>query len=162
MKAASWPAAPGVWLAVLAVLAVTACGGMMGGDGGPVLVNKKNVGRVQGHQWELKTITVDGTRVIMHPDGVMTIAFAPQGEVGGLGAVNQFRGRYEFSEDGKLTWPAPGLITTRKAGPPELMDKERAYLAGLPKTSRAIVTKSALQLQSEDGNTVLTFVPLGS
>jgi heat shock protein HslJ len=125
-------------------------------------VSKSNVARLQGQQWELKTITVDGTRVIMHPDSVMTIAFAAAGEVGGLAAVNQFRGRYEFSEDGKLTWLAPGLITTRKAGPPELMDKERAYLAGLPKTSRAIVTKSALQLQSEDGNTVLTFVPLGS
>ncbi|HXV07223.1 MAG TPA: META domain-containing protein [Burkholderiales bacterium] len=176
MKAANWLAAPhlcrpalgiclpalGIWLAALAALALSACGGMTGGDSGPVLVNKKNVGRLQGRQWELKTITVDGTRVIMHPDGVMTIAFAAQGEVGGLGTVNQFRGRYEFSEDGRLTWPAPGLVSTRKAGPPELMDKERAYLAGLPKTSRAIVTKSALQLQSDDGNTVLTFVPLGT
>jgi heat shock protein HslJ len=154
MKAANW-------LAALSTIAIVACGGMVGGGGGPVLVNKGNVERLQGRQWELKTITVDGVRVIMHPDGVMTIAFAPQGEVGGLAAVNQFRGRYEFSADGKLTWPAPGLITTRKAGPPELMDKERAYLAGLPKTSRAIVTNNALQLQSDDGNTVLTFVPLG-
>ena len=154
MKAATW-------LAALSLLAATACGGMMGGGGGPVLVNKGNVARLQKHLWELKTITVDGTRVIMHPDGVMTIAFAPQGEVGGLAAVNQFRGRYEFSEDGKLIWLPPGLVATRKAGPPELMDKERAYLAGLPKTSRAIVTKSSLQLQSDDGNTVLTFVVLG-
>jgi heat shock protein HslJ len=154
MKAATW-------LAALSMLAVTACGGMMGGGGGPVLVNKGNVEHLQHQQWELKTITVDGTRVIMHPDGVMTIVFAPQGELGGLAAVNQFRGRYEFSEDGKLTWLPPGLIATRKAGPPELMDKERAYLAGLPKTSRAILTKNALQLQSDDGNTVLTFVLLG-
>ena len=82
--------------------------------------------------------------------------------MGGFAAVNQFRGYYQISPDGRLSWPAPGLIATRKAGPPELMDKERAYLAGLPKTSRAIVTKNALQLQSEDGNTVLTFRPLGS
>jgi len=176
MKAANWLAAPricltapricltgpGICLTALAMLALSACGGMMGGDSGPVLVSKNNVERLQGRQWELKTITLDGVRVIMHPDGVMTIAFGPQGEVGGLGTVNQFRGRYEFSEDGRLAWPAPGLVSTRKAGPPELMDKERAYLAGLPKTSRAIVTKSALQLQSDDGNTVLTFVPLGA
>ena len=155
MKAASW-------VAFLSTFLLAACGGMLGGDSGPVLVNKSNVSKLEGQQWELKTITLDGTRIIMHPDGVMTIAFAPQGEVAGFGSVNQFRGRYQFSEDGTLTWPPPGVISTRKAGPPELMDKERAYLAGLPKTSRAILAKHALQLQSDDGNTVLTFVPLGS
>ena len=153
MKTASWAAG-------LALLLLSACGGMLGGDSGPVLVNKGNVGKLEGQQWELKTITLDGTRIIMHPDSVMTLAFAPQGEVAGFAAVNQFRGRYEFSEDGRLTWPSPGLITTRKAGPPELMDKERAYLLGLPKTSRAILANSGLQLQSDDGNTVLTFVKL--
>jgi heat shock protein HslJ len=150
------------WTAGLALLLLGACGGMLGGDSGPVLVNKGNVAKLEGQQWELKTLTLDGTRIIMHPDGVMTLAFAPQGEVAGFAAVNQFRGRYQFSEDGKLTWPEPGLISTRRAGPPELMDKERAFLAGLPKTSRAILAKNALQLQSDDGNTVLTFAPLGS
>lgn len=155
MKAASWVAA-------VSVVFLAACGGMFGGDSGPVLVNKSNLSKLEGQQWELKTITLEGNRVIMHPDGVMTLAFAPQGEVAGFGAVNQFRARYQFSEDGKLTWLPPGFISTRKAGAPELMDKERAYLAGLPKTNRAILAKNALQLQSDDGNTVLTFVPLGS
>ena len=77
MKAASW-------VAVLSTFLLAACGGMLGGDSGPVLVNKSNVSKLEGQQWELKTITLDGTRIIMHPDGVMTIAFAPQGEVAGL------------------------------------------------------------------------------
>jgi heat shock protein HslJ len=76
--------------------------------------------------------------------------------------VNQYRGSYAFTQDGKLTWPAPGFASTRKAGPPELMEKERAFVAGIPKTSRAILAGNALQLQSEDGNTVLAFIRVGS
>jgi len=43
------------------------------------------------------------------------------------------------------------------AGPPELMEKEGAFLKGLPKTTRAVVAGHALQLQNEDGSTVLLF-----
>jgi heat shock protein HslJ len=47
------------------------------------------------------------------------------------------------------------------AGPPELMEKEQAFLRGLPKTARAIVASNALQLQSDDGSTVLVFEQVG-
>ena len=41
------------------------------------------------------------------------------------------------------------------------MDKERAYLAALPKTTRAVLQKNALLLQNEDGSTVLQFLESG-
>ncbi len=149
------------WLAAVALCVLAACGSMLGKDSGPALVDTKNVKRIVAIEWELKTMTVEGTRIIMHPDTRMTILFGPDGSVAGFAAVNQYQGQYKVTDAGQLSWPVP-LITTRKAGPPELMDKERAYLKGLPKTSRAIVTNQALQLQSEDGNTVLAFIKAGT
>jgi heat shock protein HslJ len=136
------------------------CAGKPGSASQPILIDSGTAARLNGIQWELKALTVDGSRVIMHPDAPMAIAFAADGQVAGFGPVNQFRGTYAFSPDGRLSWPAPGLTSTRRAGAPELMDKERAFMAGIPKTSRAILAGDALQLQSEDGNTVLAFVRL--
>jgi heat shock protein HslJ len=146
--------------AVLALSFLAACGGM-GHKNGPILIDSSTSKQLIGKQWELKTMTVDGSRVIMHPDGRMTLAFNPEGQANGYGAINAFNVRYTFSRDGKLIWPAPGPVSTRKAGPPELMEKEQAFLSGIPKTSRAVLVGNALQLQSEDGNTVLMFVEMG-
>ena len=154
MKAATWTAA-------LSLLLAAGCGGMLGKDSGPTLISSRNADRLQNREWELKSLTVSGTRVIMHPDYRMTIVFSSQGEVGGYAAVNQFRGTYKLSDDGILSWPG-ALAATRKAGPPELMEKERAYLAGIPKTSRAIVSGTVMQLQSDDGSTVLAFIQAGT
>jgi heat shock protein HslJ len=147
------------WMGALALLVLGACAG--GGKGGPQLIDSNSAERLHGIEWQLKTITVDGTRVIMHTDGDMTLIFGPNGQAGGYAAVNNFSGRYSFDQSGTLTW-SESLAATRKAGPPELMEKERAYLTGIPKTTRAILSGNALQLQSEDGNTVLAFVKAGT
>jgi heat shock protein HslJ len=149
-------------LAVVGLFMLAGCASQPGSSSKPLLVDGKSAERLHGIQWELKTLTVDGTRVIMHPDAPMALAFAAGGQVAGYGPVNQFRGSYAFSEDGRLTWPAPGLNSTRRAGAPELMEKERAFFVGVPKTTRAILAGNALQLQSDDGNTVLAFVRAGS
>jgi heat shock protein HslJ len=150
------------WAALLSVCMLLGCAGKPGSATSPALVDSRNAERLHGIQWELKSLTVDGSRVIMHPDAPMLIAFAPGGQMGGSGPVNQFRGSYAFSQDGRLSWPGPGLISTRKAGAPELMDKERAFFAGIPKTTRAILAGNALQLQNDDGSTVLAFVKAGT
>jgi heat shock protein HslJ len=150
-------------LCVLICLGVLAgCASDPGTSGKPLLLDSKTVERLYGLQWELKSLTVEGSRVIMHPDATLLLAFGPGGQVAAAGPVNQYRGTYAFAQDGKLTWPATGFASTRKAGPPELMEKERAFVAGIPKTSRAILAGNALQLQSEDGNTVLAFIRVGS
>jgi heat shock protein HslJ len=140
---------------------LTACASQPGSSGKPMLIDASSAPKLHGIQWEVKTMTVDGGRVILHPDGSLLLAFAPGGQVGGAGPVNQFRGTYAFSPDGRLTWTSP-LVSTRRAGPPELMDKERAFLAGLPKTTRAVLAGDALQLQSDDGSTVIAMLKAGS
>jgi heat shock protein HslJ len=148
-------------LATLCMLVLGACAAVTGVSNDPVLISSQNLDKLIGRQWQLKTITVDGSPVIMHVDATQLIRFGSDGKVTGFGGVNRYSGAYQFSPEGALSWPGPGLISTRMAGPPELMDKERAFLNGLPKTSRAVVVGHALQLQSEDGSNVLVFSEQG-
>jgi heat shock protein HslJ len=130
-------------------------------SGAPVIVSSETVAKLQNRQWELKSITLDSHDSVMDLEAKMTLAFGADGKVTGYSAVNQFNGAYSFSPDGRLSWPGAGLITTRKAGPPELMEQERTYLRALPKTDRAILKGRALLLQNDGESTVLTFVEAG-
>jgi heat shock protein HslJ len=144
----------------LAVALLGACAGP-GKDSGPAMVTPANLDRLVNREWLLETITVDSQRVIMHVDATQTLVFSPDGRVTGYGGVNRFAGTFKVAPDGALSFPGAGLATTRMAGPPELMEKERAYLKGLSKSTRAIVAKNGLQLQSDDGSTVLVFEQVG-
>jgi heat shock protein HslJ len=139
-----------------ALLLLAGCGGMVPGDK-PTLVNDKNLDKLIGRQFELRHMTLDGNRIITHVDAQMTLVFLPEGQAKGFGSVNQFGATYKFSPDGKLTWGKGSFTTTRKAGAPELMDKEKFYLQGLAQTTVAIVARDGLQMQNEDGSTVLVF-----
>lgn len=128
----------------------------------PLVVNSSNVAKLQNRQWQLKSVTMDNRDMVMDLEANMTVTFGPDGKVSGYAAVNRFNGAYAFSPDGALSWPGPGFVTTRRAGPPELMEKERAYLQALPKTDRAILKGHTLLLQDDGGSTVLTFLEAGS
>ena len=148
------------WFTLLfPLLLVAGCGGI-GKEKGPVLITSQNLEQLVNREWDLKNMTVAGKSIIMHVDANQTLLFASDGRAVGFGAVNRFSGAYQFSPEGLLSWPTP-LITTRMAGPPELMDKERYYLEGLPKTTRAVVSEHSLQLQNDDGSTVLVFLERG-
>jgi heat shock protein HslJ len=148
------------WIVLLPAACLVACA--TGTREIPTVVASENVAKLQNRQWELKSITLDSRDIVMDLEANMTLAFGPDGKVTGYAAVNRFNGTYSFSPDGRLSWPGPGFITTRKAGPPELMEKERAYLQALPKTERAILRGHTLRLQSEDASTLLTFSEVGS
>ena len=145
---------------LLGLAMLAGCGGL-GTGSDPAMITPASLDRLVNREWLLKTSTVDSQRVIMHVDATQTVLFGSDGRVTGFAGVNRFAGTYQFSPEGVLSYPAPGLITTRMAGPPELMEKERAYLKGLAQVTRAIVAKNALQLQSEDGATVLLFEQVG-
>ena len=147
-------------LVCLAIAVLAGCAGP-GKDSGPAMITSANLDRLVNREWLLKNITVDSQRVIMHVDATQTVQFGSDGRVIGYGGVNRFAGTYKFSPEGVLSFPAPGLVTTRMAGPPEIMEKERAYLKGLAKVTRAIVAQNGLQMQSEDGATVLVFEQIG-
>ncbi|HTS52986.1 MAG TPA: META domain-containing protein [Burkholderiales bacterium] len=142
--------------------AASLLGCMGSGNDPPALVTSENAAKLQTRQWALKSISTDGSQAVMDMQANMTLVFGADGRVTGYGSVNRFNGAYSFSRDGKLSWPGPGFITTRKAGPPELMEKERAYLEALPKTDRAILQKHALQLENEGESTLLLFTEAGA
>lgn len=144
-----------MWLAIAGLL-LAACAGI-DEDSKPTMIHAANVDRLYGRQFELRSMTIDGNPVITHVDARMTLAFLPNGQAGGFGSVNQFSGTYSFSPNGKLTWGKGGFSTTRKAGAPELMDKERQYLSALREVTAAVVSKYGLQMENDDGSTKLVF-----
>ncbi len=146
------------WTVLLLAASLVACATT---SSAPTLVTSENAAKLHDRKWELKSITLDGRDIVMDLEANMTLAFSPDGKVSGFGAVNRFNGSYSLGPDGRLGWPGPGFVTTRKAGPPELMEKERSYLEALPKTDRAILGNRVLRLQSEGESTVLTFSEVG-
>lgn len=148
-------------VAALPVLGLPGCG-MINREPPTQLVNAKNQDRMRGRVWELRAITVDGNNIVMHVDASMTIQFDPDGIARGLGAINQFTRGYQFDDEARLKWTTPDYVLTRRGGPPELKDKEVAYLDALRKVTRAIAGKTSLTLQDDDANTVLTFLAPGS
>ncbi|PWT73540.1 MAG: hypothetical protein C5B46_05255 [Proteobacteria bacterium] len=148
-------------LLLIALVATAGCGQMMSKDNAPQVVNAQNAEKLYAREWDLKGLTVDGRQVVMDLEAHITLIFAANGQVAGFAAVNRFNGTYSFTTDGKLAWGKPGFAVTRKMGPPELMEKEQAFLAGLPKTNVAILAKHTLVLQSDDSATVLSFDETG-
>ena len=127
----------------------------------PTVITSENIAKLYNRQWELKSMSTDGSQPVMDLQATMTLAFGADGKATGYGSVNRFTGAYSLTPNGQLTWPGPGFTTTRKAGPPELMEKERAYLEALRKTERAILYKRSLQLQAEGESTLLVFHEAG-
>ena len=154
MKALTWMV---LLPAVVSLLGCTATG-----KEAPTLITSENAAKLTNRQWILKSISTDGGQMVMDMQANMTIAFGADGKVAGYGSVNRFSGAYSLTQDGRLSWPGPGFITTRKAGPPELTEKERAYIGALPKTDRAILHQHSLQLQDEGESTLLIFTEAGT
>jgi|KBSMisStaDraftv2_1062788.scaffolds.fasta_scaffold173833_1 heat shock protein HslJ len=149
-------------LAVVGLALLAGCSTLgVGKDNEPAMITDANVNRIQNREWALKSLQLDGRQIVMDLEANMTLKFGADGKATGFGSVNQFSGGYSFSPNAQLAWTRPGFVTTRRAGPPELMEKERLYLEALTKTSRAIVKGHALQLQSEDGSTALPFIEAG-
>ena len=149
-------------LAVVSVALLAGCSTLgVGKDNEPAMITDANVNRIQDREWVLKSLQLDGRQVVMDLDANMTLKFGADGKATGFGSVNQFSGGYSFGPNAQLAWARPGFVTTRRAGLPELMQKERLYLEAITKTSRAILKGHALQLQSDDGSTVLPFVEAG-
>jgi heat shock protein HslJ len=127
----------------------------------PIVVRESDLGKLYQREWELQSIVIDGSHDVMHVDAKMTLNFAPGGQVAGFGAVNRIAGTYKLGADGKMAWLTVGVVGERRQGPPELLEKERNYLAALRKTNMLILGRHALILQRDDGSTVLQFDEAG-
>ena len=87
-----------IWIASFWLMTLVGCASLGGDDSKPVVITSSNVNRLFDKAWELKQLTMDNSRVIMHVDAQMTLAFAQGGQVTGFASVNQFGGPYVFSE----------------------------------------------------------------
>lgn len=78
-----------------------------------------------GTQWEI--LSIDDRAVV--PDGApLAVTFGHDGRVSGSTGVNQLTASYSLTADYLTFGP---LATTRRAGPPELMEQEHLVVASL-------------------------------
>ena len=138
---------------------LSGCAHVTGNDSEPQVLDAQTAPRLYQREWDLKGLAVEGRPIVVDVDTRITIRFAPNGQVAGLAAVNRFSGTYSLSAEGRLSWGR--FAATRMMGPPELMEKEQAYLRALGKTNVAILARHILVLQSDDASTVLTFGEAG-
>lgn len=146
---------------ILMLACMSGCAQLTVNDGRPQVLDAQTAHRLYQRDWDLKGLTVEGRDILIDVDTRMSVRFAPDGQVAGFAAVNQLSGTYRVSAEGKLSWGKAGFATTRNMGPPELMEKEHAYLRALGKTNAAILAGHILVLQSDDASTVLTFNEAG-
>ena len=90
-------------------------------------------------------------------DSMITATFADDETLSGNASVNQYNTAYTASDDGTMTVDAQ-IITTRMAGPDELMTQEAAYLAALPLTATYSIEGNQLWLRDADGAALAHFI----
>jgi heat shock protein HslJ len=108
-------------------------------------------------EWRLTGWIVNGVRRQVVADSNVTIAFAPSGKFRGNASINAFSGIFSFDAEGRLQWPRAGFTLTRMAGPPDLMEQERAFLDSLRRTVHYHADGQQLVLESASRTVVLTF-----
>ncbi|MBI4889748.1 MAG: META domain-containing protein [Acidobacteria bacterium] len=116
--------------------------------------------QLQGATFQLEQATVQGATVNVPKNSAVRIVFDARGRISGQGPVNSYQGRIQFAADGSFAWQRPGILSTRRAGPQELMDFEQQYLSSLERTSRLTFIGGTLTLSSESGETRLVYAAI--
>jgi heat shock protein HslJ len=79
----------------------------------------------------------------------ITATFGADGSLAGNASVNQYSTTYKTSGD-TMAIDAK-IVSTKMAGPPDLMEQEAAYLAALPKTATYTIDGDELWLRDSTG-----------
>jgi heat shock protein HslJ len=108
--------------------------------------------QLQGKTLVVAKLIVNGEAVTLPAEPLLTLTLQ-NGRVAGFAGVNNFRGSIQGAlENGFLIGR---LALTRRAGPPELMDLEDAYVMALEKVIHARLSMNGLALRDESGSTVI-------
>lgn len=128
-------------------------------DEGKVLVKYDVVppAPLTGTVWQTTSYSdgTDGDQPVSS-DGVITATFGTDGSLSGKATINEYSTTYTATADGKMTID-PQIMTTKMAGPPDLMAQEAAYLAALPKTATYTIEAYELWLRDASGDIVAHF-----
>lgn len=110
---------------------------------------------VQQGEWQLASITVDGTAMKLEKNWAVTLVMMDEGNLSGKAACNQFGGHYTL-ENGKLSTKeiAQTLMACMDDG---MMALESAYLKALNAGGTLKQDGDQLVLTSADGKTELVF-----
>ena len=124
-------------------------------DENTVLVFKEI--NLENTSWNL-TFYNDGNAVVSVDEPLqekITLGFGGGGQLFGNAAVNSFASDYETSDDGELSFGQ--IITTRMAGPAEMMELEAKIIELLSKVEAYEVSGKNLTLKDGNGTTLLVY-----
>lgn len=127
-------------------------------DGGSALTySAEQALPLEGTAWRLDGISTGTDAVSSTLAGTeVTATFADDGTLSGNGGCNQYNTGYTADGD-ELTIDA-GIMSTKMACEPDVMDQEAAFLAALPETASFEIQGSTLTLSDADGGFLLSFV----
>ncbi len=109
--------------------------------------------KFEGIRWVLESYYSNG-ELKSAPQGSSVDALFERGKVSGNSGVNTYSGSYKASGS-SLT--VGRIATTLMAGPQELMELERAYVADLEKARSYTAGGETLTLFDNDGNELLAY-----
>ncbi|MGE5230059.1 MAG: META domain-containing protein [Deltaproteobacteria bacterium] len=89
-------------------------------------------------------------------DSTITAVFGDDGSLSGNASVNQYSTAYSAAGE-EMSIDAQ-IVTTKMAGPPELMEQEAAYLAALPQTATYTIEGDELWLRDAEGAALAHYV----
>ncbi len=126
-----------VWLAGLGIV-IAGCVGMDSGDSAPAQT-PGSLPSVCNGKWELRRLRLNGEVVPVDEPQSFTFLCNSDGEAMGKSGINTYRGAMQVTDSGQILWDTGSFASTKKAGPPQLMDQENQYLRALSGTRQAFV-----------------------
>ena len=128
-------------------------------DQGAALVRFETVQptALEGTEWQALAYNNGKDALVgVTAEGDITAVFGADGTLAGSASVNQYSTTYTTS--GKTMSIDGAVVTTKMAGPEDLMRQEAAYLAALPKTATFSVEGDELWLRDASGAALAHYV----
>ncbi len=122
------------------------------------IITPERLSRIADRQWTLRMMIVGGNEYPLASERP-SVKFSRDSTVTGFASLNRFSGSMTWDDQGNIQWRP--LISTRKAGPPQLMNQESTFLASLPRVQRLSLEGIHLLARSLDEQVELVFyVPM--
>lgn len=147
-----------VWLAGLGIL-IAGCVGMSTDENMPIQQPGSMAGVCNG-KWEMRLLRLNGNAVAVDAPESFTFLCNSDGQAMGKSGLNTYRGTMQITNSGQILWDTGSFASTKKAGPPELMEQENQYLRALSGTRQAFVKSGGgrLILRDVSGDIYIEFI----
>ncbi len=105
-------------------------------------------GQIHEKTFQLVSVTAGQQQVPLPAEPPIALRLDGAGRISGRSTVNLYFGSVQWTPDGGIWGSAYGLATTRRSGPPDLMDLETLYFQALERTTQLSWDGSTLTLSS--------------